>query len=159
MGTDLRLIVPATISLVILLSACSAKYSDISSAERTERYQAFTIGRAVLDCGLNCSGYWGSERSTLLQLLAAQKWPALAQKVLEIGYNNDLAWYYLGRAAEGLNRGRAAQIYYYKAMSGVKACDGAINNCDGFKFPDDARKQLDALERSSAVNNLPASPQ
>jgi len=36
------------------------------------------------------------------QLLETDQWSDLAVRVLTIGYKDNLAWYYLGRAAEGL---------------------------------------------------------
>ena len=36
------------------------------------------------------------------QLLETDQWSDLAVRVLAIGYKDNLAWYYLGRAAEGL---------------------------------------------------------
>jgi hypothetical protein len=129
---------------MISLSACTHRYSDLPASQTSQRYQDFLQGKATLDCELNCSGAWGWARPTLLQYIAQQRWVEVAQKVLEIGYHDDLAWYYLGRSAEELNAPRAALIYYYKAEA-AKQCDGLFNNCDGFKFPEAAQARIDTL--------------
>jgi len=46
------------------------------------------------------------------QLLETDQWSDLAVRVLTIGYKDNLAWYYLGRAAEGLGHIEAARTYF-----------------------------------------------
>jgi hypothetical protein len=75
----------------------------------------------------------------------------LAVLVVQIGYDEDLAWFYLGRAAEGLGSDKAA-LKYYKisaalATRRVRNCDRLpFNTCDGHKLPQEANDSIAALK-------------
>ena len=86
--------------------------------------------------------------------------------VMQIGYVNDLTYYYLGRAAEGLGYRDAAKTYYQISerltVSG-KACNGeGATSCNGEVFPAGAQAQLVELAvppaSASSKQAKPAAP-
>ena len=83
------------------------------------------------------------------------QWEALATQVLEDGFGDNLRWYFLGRAAEGLGLCDAAERYYQisreRSASFWTRCLSI--GCLGFKLP----KLLD--ERMAAVEALRAAGQ
>jgi hypothetical protein len=87
---------------------------------------------------------------------AIGRWQDLALLVAQVGYMNDLGYYYLGHAAENLGYWQAAQRYYpdrRTAFGGSLSChQGEVNIeatlsiptdlCDGYSFPDAASPPL-----------------
>lgn len=131
---------------VVVFSGCfyAAKYEAayLNPQSRQALFETFRSGNAAMDCGLACSGRWGNTRFKVKKLHDSEQWEQLAWEVLYIGYYNDLAWYYLARAAEGLGYFDAARIYYKKSIAialgqapGVAPCNYLFNYCDGFAFP------------------------
>ena len=56
-------------------------------------------------------------------------------------------YYYLGRAAEGLNYLPAAKTYYQLGLSAQAKCKVmGISNCQGHDLPDDINKHLAKLD-------------
>jgi hypothetical protein len=131
--------------LALLLIGCASKYGDLSPDGEGNLLRRLGEGHAVLDCGLSCAGEWEAERHTLRHLYDTSQWAALALGVMQIGYEDGLAWYYLGRAAEGLGEPDAARIYYTQALTVAHSCKDLFNICDGFVFPVDVQHRLAAL--------------
>lgn len=109
-------------------------------------YERFKRGEATLECG-DCALGFGSRLSTLRDLHAQGQWETLAREVLDLGYNQDIAWYYLGEAARGLGLGATARRYYEQAvtLAGQKEthCDGPLRDlCGGVRLPEAARQAL-----------------
>jgi hypothetical protein len=65
--------------------------------------------------------------------------------VLQINFDDQVAWYYLGRAAEGLGGRDAAVRYYRRAKFHELACARMINVCDGLVFPAVVDERLQRL--------------
>jgi hypothetical protein len=72
---------------------------------------------------------------------AAHDWHDLAIGVMQVGYQTDLGYFYLGRAAQGLGADQAAIRYYEIAAAisqgsnpGLK-CKGVFDTCDGIAMP------------------------
>jgi len=91
----------------------------------------------------------------MLAFHARGAWKNLAEKVLEIGFENDLAYYYLGRAAEGLGHYKGAIIYYNLGKGDVQQCDGLFNNCNDFEFPRDINARLRDVENKISKSSPP----
>src|SRR5437879_11972345 len=83
------------------------------------------------------------------QLLETDQWSDLAVRVLAIGYKDNLAWYYLGRAAEGLGHVEVARTYYLKCQASPMKCDALFNYCEGVVFPQAFHSRLANLPRSA----------
>ena len=117
---------------------------------------ALKSGQIRLSCDAACAVSWRTTRHQVKALHDNELWNHLAIEVSRVGYKVDLAYYYLGRAAEGLGYYDSASIYYNLALADIYECDGIINNCDGFVFPRDARNRLEhveALEYSKKLAN------
>ena len=106
---------------------------------------------------------WTINRQAAYTLLGAGKWRELADLVQRKGINNDLSWYYLGRAAEGLGEAELARNYYQRSVDRAKSdkysqrCQGAVVSlCDGFDFPDVAQARLSSLQAAAPAD--PAAP-
>lgn len=108
--------------------------------------QRLRAGDPVLECNFGCRDEWNMNRTTALILNQSRRWPELAGLVMQIGYVNDLTYYYLGRAAEGLGYRDAAKTYYQISerltISG-KACNAeGATFCNGEVFPAAAQARL-----------------
>ena len=104
---------------------------------------ALKVGQIRLSCDAACAVSWQATRHQVKALHDNELWNHLAIEVSRVGFRVDLAYYYLGRAAEGLGYDNSANIYYNLALADIYECDGIINSCDGFVFPSDLRKRLD----------------
>lgn len=120
------------------------------------RFDAFRGGNISLPMGTIEAAEWALWRDAAYNHLAAGEWRELADLVQRKGINNDLNWYYLGRAAEGLGEFDLARQYYQRSIdrSGSdKAshhCQGVvISLCDGFEFPDVTLARLAQLQASA----------
>jgi S1-C subfamily serine protease len=121
------------------------------------RFDAFRGGNVTLPMGAIAAAEWALFRDTAYEHLAAGAWRELADVVQRKGINNDLGWYYLGRAAEGMGETTLARQYYQRSIersNSPKAshrCQGVlVSLCDGFEFPDVTAARLAQLQAASA---------
>lgn len=120
----------------------------------------FNKGGIRLTCGISCSGSWGSSRVDLKFLYSQSRWNDIVFVVARIGYGDDLAYFYLGRAAEELGSFDAALTYYQLALKNHTKCDGLFNICDGFLFPSDINSRIYYVQErlaaaTQAKSNIP----
>lgn len=135
---------------ICLLSGCATRgIQNPTGTEVIDVMPVFLNGDARLNCDTACSGSWGASRKTAKGLHEQKLWKDLATEVARVGYRSDLAYFYLGQAAEGLSNIESARIYYKLGLVSTKCDSPLINNCDGFVFPKDI---LDAM------NRLPSPP-
>ena len=103
----------------------------------------------MLECGAPCRDAWRTNRTTALVMNEARQWRDLAILVMQIGYINDLTYYYLGRAAEGLGFGDAAKTYYQTSLrltsAGITCAADGAEYCNGQIFPAAAAVELAQL--------------
>lgn len=75
-------------------------------------------------------------------------WEHLAKIVLRDNYGDDLRWYYLGRAAEGMSLCDAATVYYRisreRSETLLTRCLGLA--CSGFKLPEILDDRFNSVE-------------
>ena len=123
------------------LSATAPTSSAGIQSERASENQEHLAGRFVagtfrLDCQLTCLISYRQNQEVLARLHSEQAWEALSNEVIRIGYKNNLAYYYLGRSAEGLGHNIAATTYYRlgKALRN-KCTEDADSRCGGIVFP------------------------
>jgi hypothetical protein len=146
----------------MLLIGCATKVATLTPQLEAQMHQDLINGQAVLDCNLGCSGSFGYARSRLRTLYISENWPALGTLVMQIGYQGDLPYYYLGRAAEGQGAYEAAKKYYeiagFVATSPMAQgkCGGSINVCDGFSFPRDIYPRLRMVQAEIARSQMVA---
>ncbi len=115
-----------------------------SPVSESQVQAALHNGGTVLDCGASCADRWGRSQAELTRRYQAGDWVGLATLVLETGYRQDLAYFYLGRAAEGVGADSAALGYYRTAVSlttGSAAdarCAASAAGCGAVSLPNDA---------------------
>jgi hypothetical protein len=152
-----------------LISACTMKYASVPPEQLMKELQA---GQPILDCRVDCGLAWGNNRQQAAVLDATGQWRQLALLVMQIGYMNDLTYYYLGRAAENLGYLQAAQRYYRIAeqisvtnmschqaeVDTANTLGVAVNLCDGHAFPDALYPHLAAVESQLAAMSVSPAP-
>ncbi len=144
---------------LLLLTGCASTDVDTADSATSERFQAFKTGNVILPMGTLEAADWTINRQAAYSLLAAGRWRELADLVQRKGINNDLAWYYLGRAAEGLGEADLARSYYQKSVDRTQSdkysqrCQGkVVSLCDGFDFPDVAQARLSSLQAAAPAD-------
>jgi hypothetical protein len=80
----------------------------------SEVFDKFSKGEAALACDA-CSAEFLLKQGSLREEYARQSWRELALDTMKIGYGIDLAWYYLGVAAEKLGFAETAVKYFAEA--------------------------------------------
>jgi hypothetical protein len=131
----------------------ATRQSRLAHAERTELLARLQLGQQVLDCREPCLEAWRRAQPQAARLDAAAKWDDLAVLVMRTGYQDDLALYYLGRAAGGRGAYTAAAGYYRESirLSGTSgSCLKLSHLCAGLRFPQAAAERLTAAERHLA---------
>jgi Zn-dependent protease with chaperone function len=109
----------------------------------SEAFDAFSHGTAELKCD-SCAAAFVTHQGGLHDLYTKESWRALAQETLKVGYGVDLAWFYLGAAAERLGFADAAKKYYAEALQRSRhnetACaKGIFVNCAGIDIAHEIR--------------------
>ena len=129
------------------------------------RFDAFRGGNISLPMGTLEAAEWALYRDAAYDHLAAGEWRELADLIQRKGINNDLNWYYLGRAAEGLGEVDLARQYYQHSIEHSNSdktshrCQGAlISLCDGFEFPDVTLARLAQLQVSAPPSGEAPAP-
>jgi hypothetical protein len=150
-------------------TGCTLKNVNVPPDQLMREFQA---GQPMLDCRLDCSGAWGQNRQQVRTLDATGRWQDLALLVMQIGYMDDLSYYYLGHAAENLGYWQAAQRYYRIAerlsVTQMSCAQGEANVantfgipanlCDGYSFPDALYPHLEVVEARLAAPSASAEP-
>ncbi len=99
------------------LGGCANKYDAVTPDVQAGMLADLRAGKLNLDCGLNCRITWDTQVAGIHALDLSEHWNDLAVQVMKIGYGNDLAYYYLGQAAQGLGYQQAAIGYYNYALA------------------------------------------
>jgi S1-C subfamily serine protease len=140
----------------MLVAGCASTVVDTTDQATVARHEAFKSGNVILPMGTLEAAEWTINRQAAYNLLAASRWRELADLVQRKGISNDLAWYYLGRSAEGLGHADLARSYYQRSVDRTNSgkyshrCQGkVISTCDGFDFPDVAQARLSSLQASA----------
>lgn len=99
-----------------------------------EDFQKFRQGAALLDCRTECALAYTSQKSAWKRLYDQNAWRDLAIAVMRARYGNDLAYYLLGAAAQGLGLQDAARAYFTRAREAQadgRTCAGFPDTCEG----------------------------
>ena len=141
--------------ILIFFPGCATQGERSATPSTTLLFESQTLksGKVRLTCGLSCSGTYGFNRIKLKRLHDTQNWEDLASEVARIGFPQDQAYYYLGRSMEGSGSFDAAMVYYKLGLASEK-CDGFINNCDGFVFPEEINNRMLALSKSNGFHKV-----
>ncbi len=144
----------AVILFLGALSACASPAEQNPESAATQ-LTLFRNGQASMTCGLSCAFTYGAARKTLQYEYDTRNWTGLSSRLLAIGYDGDQSWYYLGRAAQGLGYGPAAQTYFTNALFATLKCGGMLNVCDGLNIPALAQNGIDTIVAAEAPNDTP----
>jgi len=134
----------ASLAGCVVAPAARPSAAPASAASLLNEEQALASlqsGSVVLGCSATCAEAWNRSRPELARLYRTGEWRGLAVLTMRLNYRQDLAYYYLGRAAEGLGVGAAAVGYYRSALSlttGPAAegkCGTPTGGCDGVNLP------------------------
>lgn len=126
---------------VLFLGACAVTPETVVSKD-----SSLEDGTVRLECtSLVCAARWQRAQREIRGYEAAQDWESMARLVTDTQYGSDLAYYYLGRAAEEMHHYSAAQRYFDEAVDTTVRCDTTIiSACNGVDLPLAARERLDA---------------
>jgi hypothetical protein len=152
------------------LAGCSSQPAPIATAASTasqlseeQALASLHSGTVALDCGAPCSEAWNRNRPELSRLFRAGDWQGLAVLTMRTNYRQDLAYYYLGRSAEGLGGGAAALGYYRTALSLTTAagadgkCAAIPGGCDGVNLLPDETLHIQ-IAQALVPRHAPAAP-
>ncbi len=113
----MRVRISWTALALLVLAGCSTKYAAVTPELQAGFLADLQAGKPNLDCGEGCALTWGQRASTIHAVDQAERWQELATDVMQIGFGNDLAYYYLGQAAQGLGYHQAAIAYYSRSLA------------------------------------------
>lgn len=113
--------------------------------------ERFKLGEALLECD-HCALGFRNRLDEMQRLHSAGDWERLARVVLDVGYAQDISWYYLGAAAEGLGLVEPARRYYRQAVSLASFkethCKGGLMDlCGEVRLPEQAQRALERLPK------------
>jgi hypothetical protein len=142
-------------SLAGFLAACATVAPPPLQETDDQALQQLRTGQAALDCTQACAGAWRHNRADLTARYNQGDWRDLALLVMQIDYRQDLGYFYLGRAAEGLGETSAALDYYKTAEAlatgtDEKAkCAASSGDCNGLNLLSEVltRTQIATAER------------
>ncbi len=120
----------AATACVAVLAGCETKYQTVTPDMQANMLADLKAGKPNLDCAEKCSFTWSAQVAAIHQLDLAEKWNDLAVRVMTIGFGSDLAYYYLGQAAQGLGYQQAA-IDYYNLSLALNSGPNAFLRCNG----------------------------
>ncbi|NWG86133.1 MAG: M48 family metallopeptidase [Hydrogenophilaceae bacterium] len=132
---------------VVQSRLANRRATPAKSASAANALERFKQGEAYLDC-TSCRPQFEARLGQLNQLYQARRWQDLAQAVIEIGHAEDLAWYYLGAAAEGMGEPLAARRYYQLAIQLARhnsLCNTPSGPCGEVRLPEQAQQALRRL--------------
>ncbi len=123
------------------------------------RWEAFTEGRFELQGG-NVPGLL-VKQGALRSKHDSGLWRDLAQDVMDLGFKLDLAYFYMGRAAQGLGFEEASKRYMRTALELSATAEGSCAkrsflSCSGFDVASEAARQLATSGRGAATANAAA---
>jgi hypothetical protein len=123
--------------------------SDPVQAQSNERSDVrFATGRSRLTGPV--SEAWSSNLPRIRKAYLEGTWSELVRLVLTSNANLDLAYFYLGRGAEGLGYTAAARTYYIRARS-APHCVGEFEVCHGYSPVSDLEPRLSIITSAEAA--------
>jgi hypothetical protein len=145
-------------SVLGLLAACATVVPSPRHETDEQALEEVRTGKAVLDCTQSCADAWRHNRSDLATRYNAGDWRELAVHVMQIDYRQDLAYFYLGRAAEGLGQ-NAAALVYYKTAGGLATgtaedakCATSPAGCNGLSLLTEVLTRMQIVDATRGRN-------
>jgi hypothetical protein len=120
-------------AIALFLIACTPKYGNVTPELRTQFLTELQAGKTTLTCVSSCHWSWLQNFNQMMTLHNAGQWESLAVLVMQIGHEMDLAYYFLGRAAEGFGYSHAA-ISYYQVSAYLTGDSNKLHHCREWQF-------------------------
>lgn len=118
-------------------------------------------GNSSLSDGVGPLYSWVSDFRQLVIFYNSAQWNSLAFSVMQIGYANDIAYYFLGSSAEGLGYYDAALKYYnlskefYSDPHRTHHCRDSAEGCGGLRLDVLIPTKMDIVQQKIANTNTP----
>jgi hypothetical protein len=132
-------VVAVLFSVLFLQGGCATKNSEIKNAnlQSAESLKDFLLTKnASLDCtSYSCFAELTDNETRFRMLYESEQWEKLSREILQVNVGNELTYFYLGRAAEGLGLNEIAIRYYLLAKTHPAKCLSLFNACGGLEFP------------------------
>jgi hypothetical protein len=138
----------AVLGVALLLGGCAATTTTtVGNEPDPERLRLLERSAVKLGCRTpECAYAFNKQRARMLSLHDKGFHAALAEQVMALDHDHDLAYYYLGHAAEGLGYGRAALDYYRRGVAAASKCAAEVHTCNGFRLETLLPERIRALE-------------
>jgi|HubBroStandDraft_1064217.scaffolds.fasta_scaffold00173_11 hypothetical protein len=149
---------------ILSMVGCQNQVEVVTPAIQAQMLDDLKAGKLSLTCGFACDFTWIQKRQQIHALDIAERWQDLAVRVMQIGYGGDLAYYYLGQAAQGLGDHPAAIQYYQYSLAlsqgdpGPLQCEVLEDGCAGVDLQSVIPVLIKASQDAIAAANAPAAP-
>ena len=101
----------------VCLGACAPMPSNITPEIRAKMMEDLEVGSLVLDSqSFTTDVQFSTMNAELIRAHNEKDWSKLAELTMQIGHEKDIAYYYLGSAAEGLGYLESSIVYYERAL-------------------------------------------
>jgi len=146
------------------LAGCQQQVEVVTPAVQQQMMDNLNAGKLTLTCGFSCDFTWISRVRQIQALDIAERWQDLAVAVMQVGYGSDLAYYYLGQAAQGLGEHKAAIQYYQYSLAlstgqvGPLTCEAVEGACQGVDLPSVIPVLIKASQDALAAAAAPPPP-
>ncbi len=125
----------------------------LSPDQQSRVLNQFSAGALRLDCSsIGCAAEFGYNRPNFVQLHNTGRWRELVLEIARVNYEQDMSYWYLGRAAENLNFPQLAKTYYQIALNSPR-CNSIVNTCD-FYLTELIPQRLNVIERNERDRRL-----
>lgn len=119
----------AICALSFFCSSCAPKHATVSPELRVQFLNDLKEGRLSLNCQFECDWSWLQNYHRMVNLHNSKMWEELTELVMQVGLENGVSYYFLGKAADELGYYDAA-IKYYKYSIALYNDPRAMNHCD-----------------------------
>ncbi len=164
---SVRILIGLAFGVSALLTGCGT-LGVVKPEQDRDMLAKLADGSVILDCGIACSGVYIFNQNELWQRYEMHDWHGLGIAAMRSGWRQDINYFFLGRAAEGLGYPEAADRYYRMAGAlatgprGDAKCISVSRLCRYISLPRDiyprltaVSEQLLAQRRAMLVVNTP----
>lgn len=156
------------ILLILLILTCTSCMSRLTNISKQEILNDFNSGKTKnFDTSFDAIYRWNSNVNSMIVMYNNNHWDLLVERVMQTAFEHDLAYFFLGRAAEETNNYDAALAYYEKSRllhfstSSLNHCRD-VGKCAGIDLAAILPQRIDAVKiaRNSNQNKpiLSSSP-
>lgn len=144
--------------ILLVVTSCAPKHKEISPDLQERVKQDIVAGNFPATCGYECFWSYMEYNRAMQSLYIAERWKDLSELVAMVGYENDAAYYYIGRSAEELGYPQSAMTYYEHSieLSGKKSTRCNDPSYCHFNAAEASRGRLKYLKSLENVVNLMA---